>query len=113
MPKAEEAVADWGPTPNGSTSRIGTIVGYLQAFYGFCLFSVSLLTIAVLLLGGPSHYAIDRWLSILLCLGNFSLMYWGLRLRKPWVVHLLVAGSASHSSSHCSCRDPKRPPRLH
>jgi hypothetical protein len=90
----QDELADPGSWSVHSVGRVEAAVRFLQAFYGFWLFLLSLLTLMVLLIEGPSHYPIGRWMSMGVCLGDLTATYWGLRLRKPWGVQLIAAGSA-------------------
>jgi hypothetical protein len=69
-------------------------VEVLQGLYGVLLFVFLVLTILVLAIGGPSHYSIEKWAALGLCGETTALIYFGLRLRKKWVVPLIVFTSA-------------------
>ena len=75
--------------------QVQRIVGALQGIYGFALVLACLALVLLLLLTGPSRFSTGQWLGIGYCLATGAVTYFGLRLRKPWVVSLIVFGSAS------------------
>lgn len=76
-------------------TRVARQVEALQRVYGLALLLFSLGIALVLMIGGPSHYRIGKWAGLGLCLEVVALAYVGLRLRRPWVVSLIVFGSAN------------------
>ncbi len=74
-------------------SRVEMVVGALRMLYGlgFLLFSLGLIVLAI---RGSLHYSPWRWSCAALGLEAYALTYLGLRLRKPWVVPLIVWESA-------------------
>ena len=51
-------------------------------------------TVLVLATKGSGHYPIAKWACVALGLEGYALTYLGLRLRKPWIVPLIVMESA-------------------
>jgi hypothetical protein len=86
-------------------SGVEVVVGVLRAIYGLIFL---LLGIAVIVLGmrGSAHYAPETWACIALGLEGYALTYLGLRLRKPWVVPLIVWESACLMTP-CLSRPPE------
>jgi len=75
--------------------RVQRIVSAIQGIYAVALVTMCLALVLLLLLTGPSRFSPGRWLGIGFCFATGAVIYFGLRLRKPWVVSLIVFGSAS------------------
>src|SRR2546422_6924062 len=75
-------------------------VEVLQGVYGLTLVVLCLLIALVLMISGPSHYPIGRWAALGLCVEAVAMAYFGLRLRKSWVVSLIVFSSANAMIFH-------------
>ena len=75
-----------------AASHVDRVVGALRTIYGL----VFLLGLGVIVLGtkGSVHYPSETWACVALGLEGYALTYLGLRLRKPWVVPLIVWESA-------------------
>jgi hypothetical protein len=74
-------------------SRVEMVVGALQVTYVLVVFLVGLVVV-VLATKGSAHYPPETWACVALGLEGYALTYLGLRLRKPWVVPLIVWESA-------------------
>jgi hypothetical protein len=75
--------------------QVQRIVGAIQGIYAFALVSICLALVLLLPLTGPSRFSPGQWLGIGFCFATGAVIYLGLRLRKPWVVSLIVFSSAS------------------
>ena len=75
--------------------QVQRIVGAIQGIYAFALVLSCLALLLLLPLTGPSRFSPGQWLGIGYCVATGAVIYFGLRLRKPWVVSLVVFGSAS------------------
>ena len=75
--------------------QVQRIVGAIQGIYAFALVSSCVALILLSLLTGPSRFSPRQWLGLGYCFATGAVIYFGLRLRKPWVVSLIVFGSAS------------------
>jgi len=75
--------------------QVQRIVGAIQRIYAFALVSICLALVLLLPLTGLSLFSPGRWLGFGFCFVTGAVIYVGLRLRKPWVVSLIVFGSAS------------------
>jgi hypothetical protein len=73
-------------------SRVETVVGALQAIYVLVL--PLGLGVIILAAKGSAHYPPETWACVALGFEGHALTYLGLRLRKPWVVPLIVWESA-------------------
>jgi len=74
-------------------SRVEMIVGALRMLYGLVFLLMSL-GFVVLAIRGSLHYSPWRWACVALGLEAYALTYLGLRLRKSWVVPLILFESA-------------------
>src|SRR5258705_11613739 len=86
-------------------SRVEMVVGALQAIYGL-VFLLLGLGVIVLAVKGSAHYPPETWACVALGLEGYALTYLGLRLRKPWVVPLVVWESA-YLVTPCLSRPPE------
>jgi hypothetical protein len=80
--------------PLGESVSVGSVVAVLQKLYGVSLVVLSLAIATLLALKGASHYPTEKWVYIGLGLEVLAFSYWGLRSRKPWVLPLVLFGSA-------------------
>jgi len=75
--------------------QVQRIAGAIQGIYAFALVLICLALVLLLPFTGLSLFSPGRWLGIGFCFAMGVVTYFGLRLRKPWVVSLIVFGSAS------------------
>jgi hypothetical protein len=87
-----------------AASHVDRGVSALQAIYGL----VFLLGLGVIVLAtkGSLHYPPEAWACFALSLEGYVLTYLGLRLRKPWVVPLIVWESA-YLMTPCLSKPPE------
>ena len=87
-----------------AASPVDRVVSALQTIYGL----VFLLGVGVIVLAtkGSLHYPPEAWACFALSLEGYVLTYLGLRLRKPWVVPLIVWESACLMTP-CLSRPPE------
>lgn len=85
-------------------SHVSRVVGALQTIYVLVL----LLGVGGIVLAtkGSVHYPPEVWASFALGLEGYALTYLGLRLRKPWVVPLIVWESA-YLMTPCLSKPPE------
>jgi hypothetical protein len=76
-----------------AASYVDRVVGVLRTIYALILLVLGLGLIA-LATRGTIHYSPETWACVALGLEGYALTYLGLRLRKPWVVPLIVWESA-------------------
>jgi hypothetical protein len=94
MAGTRDSVVDDSADSTRASSRVNGIVGVLQAIFGL-LFLLGLATMVLLVATrGSAHYPIEKWACVALGLEAYGLTYLGLRLRKPWVVPLIILESA-------------------
>jgi len=75
-----------------AASYIERVVGALQTIYGLvCLLGLGVIVLAI---KGSVHYPPETWACVALGLEGYALTCLGLRLRKPWVIPLIVLESA-------------------
>lgn len=89
-----DSLAHDGPWLTRASSHVHLVVGVLQTIYGLGLLLLLLATVIVLATKGPSHYPMAKWACLALGLEVSAFMYFGLQLRSPWVVPLIVLESA-------------------
>jgi hypothetical protein len=94
MADIEVSLARENPGQTIVWEQVNAVVGILQGLYGFGLVLGSLAIVVALAIFGPSKYSIGQWACIGLGLEAYIFTYLGLLLRKPWVVPLIVFGSA-------------------
>ena len=94
MSSTRDSLAHNSPWSTRASSRVPLVIGVLQTIYGLWLLLLLLAMVVVLAIKGPSHYPIAKWACLALVLEADTLTYFGLRLRKPWVVPLIVLESA-------------------
>jgi hypothetical protein len=87
-----------------AASHVNRVVGALQTIYGL----IFLLGVGVIVLAtkGSLHYPPETWACVALGLEGYALTYLGLRLRKPWVVPLIVWESA-YLMTPCLAKPPE------
>ncbi len=87
-----------------AASHVNRVVGTLQTIYGL----VFLLGVGVIVLAtkGSVHHPPEAWACVALGLEGYALTYLGLRLRKPWVIPLIVWDSA-YLMTPCLSRPPE------
>src|SRR6266566_6351822 len=93
MAGTRDSLVDDSP---GSTvsSHVSGVVGVLQTIYALVVLLGLAATVLVLATKGSGHYPIAKWSCVALGLEGYALTYLGLRLRKPWIVPLIVMESA-------------------
>jgi hypothetical protein len=87
-----------------AASPVDGVVSALQTIYGL----VFLLGVGVIVLAtkGSLHYPPEAWACFGLTLEGYVLTYLGLRLRKPWVVPLIV-GESVYLMTPCLSTPPE------
>jgi hypothetical protein len=94
MARTQSPIAEDGAWSPGVSSHVGMIVGVLQSIYGVGVLLLSLAAALLLVIAGPSRYPPGAWACAGLGLAAMAVTYFGPRLRKSWVVPLIVAWSA-------------------
>jgi hypothetical protein len=74
--------------------RVEWIVAGIQRVNAFLFVVLGLALVGLLAIRGPGRFSFGQWLCIGVTFETIVLTYVGLRLRKPWVVSLMVFGSA-------------------
>jgi hypothetical protein len=86
-------------------TRVEMVVGAVQATYALVILVLGL-GVVVLATKGSVHYPPETWACVALGFEGYALTYLGLRLRRPWVVPLIVWESACLMTP-CLSRPPE------